>query len=335
MNTPRFAGIDYLRGFAILSVVIFHYKYFPYGYLGVDLFFVISGFLVGGQLYDFLVGYAPLKMRYFFIRRFTKIFPSYFFYLLAAGLFSHWLYKDSHPEIVFLWADWKSYFLFFSNYRPQGSYIFAHVWSLCVEEHFYILAPVMVLALYTAGLRSKHMTVLALGGLIVAINILRWWLATTGHETLVTSHARIDSMLWGILAYAIVREEICPPWVCQWVGIFGVAFLLLLVGIDYGLDSSLYRNAYFHGLTPIAFFMLIVALARVSVPFLGGIHWVAKYSYNYYLWHMLLYYLVHDYFGQSILGLAVFAVVGLVLAVATTKLIEKPGLRLRKVLPGR
>lgn len=328
----RKPGLDYLRGMAIISVVAFHYHYLPYGYLGVDLFFVLSGFLVGGALIDRLTANAPLNIFKFYVSRFTKILPSYLFFICLGGTASFFLYRYSNPGSVLHLGDLGKYILFTQNYSAQGSLIFAHIWSLCVEEHFYLLLPAALLVMTGLGIRSKKLVRLTFVVSILAINVFRYWLGYYGHETMVTTHSRIDSMLWGMLAFLAVRDQMPSRSKKALYSVLALTSLAALIIFDTQTNSLFFTHTVLPGLTPIVSYLFIVAFADLSLPGLQWLRVVSYHSYNFYLWHMLSYFFVLRYFGRSIAGLAIFMSVGFLSAMAATRWIEHPGLMLRKHL---
>lgn len=170
-------ALDALRVIAILMVIAGHFSglgkeqfpahgeffgraLFEFGWTGVDLFFVLSGFLIGGQLWKEVKRSGTIDVRRFILRRGLRIWPLYFVVvLLSPALVAHWSYK---------WGDWT----FLSNYvagRVEGG------WSLSTEEQFYILAPLAILVgsrfLRVRGWLAVFASALAL------VAGLRWWTA--------------------------------------------------------------------------------------------------------------------------------------------------------------
>jgi peptidoglycan/LPS O-acetylase OafA/YrhL len=140
------AGIDGLRAFAALSVIFFHLEVpgFAWGWTGVPLFFVISGFLITRILLSLRERSNALWSEYlreFYIRRSLRIFPLYYAYLAVACV----LALVSHYSIPHLWT----FFVYLQNY-PLGATSFAspwvlgHTWSLAVEEQFYLIWPLII-----------------------------------------------------------------------------------------------------------------------------------------------------------------------------------------------
>lgn len=169
-------GLDGLRAIAFLIVFGFHTDYLPFGWLGVQLFFVISGYLITGIL---LRMRESLSVRDYFLkfytRRFLRIFPLYYFYLLIVFAGATWLlsisYKPKVMKVVLdqLWYAALYLYNFFSASRGYSSSPFLdHLWSLSVEEQFYIFWPLLIFFV-----NEKHLKKLFLAG-IIAGPILRF-----------------------------------------------------------------------------------------------------------------------------------------------------------------
>jgi len=158
----KFYGLDHLRALAIAYVFLFHYfilsgdqpawlpGFAAFGWTGVDLFFVLSGFLIAAQLFEQVRQNQVISFRVFFLKRFFRIIPAY---LVTVGLYFVFpLFREKEALPPF----WK--FITFTqniglNLKDYGT--FSHAWSLCVEEHFYLLLPLIVMALQYTGLIKK------------------------------------------------------------------------------------------------------------------------------------------------------------------------------------
>lgn len=142
MNT-RLAELDGLRGIAVGFVVLFHFGLFPPGWIGVQLFFVLSGFLITDILLAEREKPLSLYLTRFYWRRSLRIFPLYFFYLIAISAF---FAATNEPK--YLETDWPFLLTYTTNFgRLRASDIgstFTHLWSLAVEEQFYLLWPAVV-----------------------------------------------------------------------------------------------------------------------------------------------------------------------------------------------
>ena len=146
-------GLDGLRAIAFLLVFALHTRYLQIGWTGVSLFFVLSGFLITGILLDMKNEFPPREYFIkFYGRRFLRIFPLYYFYLMLVGVVTSWLitvpYRPNYMQIFWdqvRYAVFYVYDFFFATVRFQHSHFLDHFWSLSVEEQFYIFWPLLIL----------------------------------------------------------------------------------------------------------------------------------------------------------------------------------------------
>lgn len=154
---PKLYGLDHLRALAILMVWFFHYQggtfahaewttSFNFGWTGVDLFFVLSGFLISSQLFAHIRKGKDLSLKEFYIKRVFRIFPIYFLVVAIYFLVPYFREKEALPPL------WK-FLTFAQNFGLNRSDFgtFSHAWSLCVEEHFYLFLPFTLILLQVTG----------------------------------------------------------------------------------------------------------------------------------------------------------------------------------------
>ncbi len=139
-------SLDGVRAIAIILVMSFHYDMTYFGWFGVQLFFVLSGFLITGILWKEKQAQASLQYKFkkFWIRRSLRIFPLYFGYLLFVSL-SYLLFH--FPSYYSYYAPYLFTYTFnYTRSLPQwqGNPLFTHLWSLCIEEQFYIFFPLII-----------------------------------------------------------------------------------------------------------------------------------------------------------------------------------------------
>ncbi|RYF76645.1 MAG: acyltransferase, partial [Cytophagaceae bacterium] len=180
----RLHGLDHLRALAITLVFFFHYQislfghpdwvptYATFGWTGVDLFFVLSGFLVSSHLFDHLKRGQTIRWKAYASKRFLRIVPAYCLVVAIYFLVPQFREKEALPPL------WK--FLTFTqnlglNLRELGT--FSHAWSLCVEAHFYVLLPLLVGLVTSNGRANRLYWVLLL--LVVGGFFLRHYNWTT------------------------------------------------------------------------------------------------------------------------------------------------------------
>src|SRR4051812_20935098 len=150
-NRERQPGLDLLRAIAIVVVVVYHTALFGFklpgrvdrfGWIGVDLFFVLSGYLIGGQLLASLARDQRIKLGRFFTRRALRIIPAYLAVLAIYFLLPAWREYPAMSQPL-----WK-FLLSVQNIALHGGTAFSHAWSLAVEDQFYLALPFLLLFLY-------------------------------------------------------------------------------------------------------------------------------------------------------------------------------------------
>lgn len=178
-----------------------HSPVFTYGWTGVDLFFVLSGFLIGKQLWQELVRTGTIRFGAFFLRRGLRIWPLYYVFLLSLIL----VFRPEKAAQFKLWPD----FLFLSNYEAP---MVSGGWSLSTEEQFYILVPVFfIVALRRLDLARHGWVMLGLLGMLPLIRWLTLWHQGSFTEIMYTSiHCHCDGLVVGLgLAWAAIAK---PAW---------------------------------------------------------------------------------------------------------------------------
>jgi peptidoglycan/LPS O-acetylase OafA/YrhL len=315
--TQRLPELDLLRGLAILLVLGRHLIWIPdspgivetffrgwrhIGWMGVDLFFVLSGFLVGGLLIREGTRTGTIRPVSFLVRRGLRIYPAFYLFI-GLSLPLMWAFHLRKP-------GWQSGLLhevlFIQNYTLG---IWPQTWSLAVEEHFYLLLLCLsVFLVQTAPQKSDPFRSLPVwvGALSSAILLIRmragYALHLPWYVLYAETHLRLDALLFGVLiAYGMYQHEglmtrirnRLRPW--RWIG------LPLLLAPSLLLDVTRDRYVTTAGLTPLylAFGWVLVEVlfcnaalkSRVlrALPFLPRI---GRHSYSIYLWHFAMYLIV-------------------------------------------
>ena len=180
--------IDGLRAIAVISVIIYHaqisffdHKIFEGGFIGVDIFFVISGYLITSIIYKEFLATGTFSFKYFYERRIRRILPALLVVMLASLPFA-WFYILPHSLIDFsksilysLGFSSNIYFWFSGQqYGAESSLLkpFLHTWSLSVEEQYYILFPIIFLILFKYF--KKYLVHILIFGFFVSIGLAEW-----------------------------------------------------------------------------------------------------------------------------------------------------------------
>jgi peptidoglycan/LPS O-acetylase OafA/YrhL len=215
MNQSRqyIPTLDGWRALSVMAVILYHgrFAFFPddsiperlssHGELGVDVFFAVSGFLICGQLLNEFRRRGRIDLRRFYIRRCFRILPPYYAALGGTLLIS------AFGAIRMQYKDLPSCLFLYRNYMPlgldlQGGYYTAHFWSLAVEEHFYLIWPILLVAVTPkrAGKAAFLLAMAVFGWRVVEYRFhLLSGILPMGDLTARTD-TRMDAILWGCLA---------------------------------------------------------------------------------------------------------------------------------------
>ena len=296
--SKRNFGLDVIRAAAIGLVVIAHYATIApvCGVLGVELFFVLSGYLIGGILYRTIQEREPLTLRQigrFWLRRWMRTLPNYYLFLgFYAALASLTTGAIRGREFI-------PYPFFLQNFlEPPGTF-FQISWSLAVEEWFYLLLPGLFFALYTLlGKRAdaKRVIFFACAAILAGFSLILRLRAgdgagwETGMRMIVVY--RFDALMYGVLL-AIVRSESPAGWRrMQAMLPIGTALLIVaIVAARHSVPDSLpfLPSAWLLALIPISFALVLPGLSRLQPPsnlWAAGINYVSQCSYSMYLCHL-------------------------------------------------
>ena len=321
----RSQSLDVLRGIAVLLVLLCHYSPFlSFGGFGVDLSFVLSGFLISGLLFQEFKATGTINVWRFWVRRGFKIYPPFYTFLLLTSLFL-WLITGGVPHEVV--AD----IFFVQNYFPH---LWMHGWSLAVEEHFYIALPLLFLLFLAIG-RHSPKAFRALPILSIALSILCVYLralashhARTWDDMFAPTHLRMDSLFAGVtLAYYAHFDA----------GSFaeGSRKLVLVLGLLLAVPAFLFPGTVVGVTVAYVAFACIVAWAANQAysanRLLRSLAWVGYYSYSIYLWHgaAQVFFDVALRSVPHVIRFPLFIGSTILLGVGMSKLVEIPALRLR------
>jgi peptidoglycan/LPS O-acetylase OafA/YrhL len=337
-------GLDGIRAIAVLIVIIAHFEItnlIPGGF-GVTVFFFISGFLITRLLLAESKKKGRIHLKDFYIRRVVRLYPALIFMVLGStGLYL--ALSQGGPKPLELTAA-LGYFtnIYQVVVRAGGELPFmpwTHLWSLAVEEHFYLIFP---LFLVVFGAFKKRL-VWALMGVLALVPLWRLFTFTT-FETLsvvdynyMMTDARFDSIVWGCLLSVLLDKDArlkLTHWLTGWIPIIAATGILLLCFI---IRDESFRYIWRYSLQGIGLFILVLNLYFFR-PVSWGLNiletwpllWIGRLSYPLYLWHFPVLDLSHRLMepGWAQTFVAVFG--SLAISIFSFFIVEKPFMALRK-----
>ena len=351
-TSARSIELDFLRGIAILLVMGVHFKapvtgvvaldwisetLERVGGVGVNLFFTLSGFLVGGLLLKEYKNTHSINGWKFLGRRAFKIWPPFYALILFHTVVGH------HDRSDFFWQN------FFQVQNYFGSSI-KQTWSLAVEEHFYIFLTVLLVLLAKRGPRFIISTLAALCILTIAMRI-----DAVSHDNLDAAfretHLRIDSLLYGVIlaAISIFFPEKFNALASKRTFLI-ICSLALVAFIYKTTDNEIVDRDLGYAVQGIGFSLLLVLVYKNSgrltrQKWYRAIGQIGVYSYSIYLWHTLALepgQKLIDVFASKavpltvswVITLAAQVILALIVGVIMTRLVEWPSLLLRERLLG-
>ncbi|GAA1787667.1 acyltransferase family protein [Nostocoides veronense] len=344
-------GLDGLRAIAVASVFLFHARpgVLPGGWLGVDIFFVLSGFLITSVLLTDRERHGRIDLTDFWLARARRLLPAVVLVLLAVVSAAYFWTVPARRQAItgdaiaswFYFANWhflggdEAYFAAVANPSPLR-----HMWSLAVEEQFYLLYPLLLVALIAVLGRTRRLTA-ALGGLAVASAVLMAALHTPGLDPSRVYYGT-DTRAQQLITGAAVATLLAPGSpvtkrtriaIDTWGRALSIpALLVLLLAFRFVREST--EGIFEGGLFALAVVTVLVVIAVASPnssPVQRALSWaplrhLGMISYGVYLWHWpVIVFLGADRmgFGGWPLTLAQAAIT-LALSEASYRLVEHP-----------
>ena len=348
-------SIDSLRALAVLAVIIYHVdvNYLPGGFLGVDLFFVLSGYLISSLIIKEYRKTGSLNLYNFYIRRARRLLPAVYFMitvgLVVMVLFNEVLLRKSHLDAIFGYiysSNWWYIFHkldYFDSFGAQSP--FKHLWSLAIEEQFYMIFPLLFL-LVNRKKKSKDGTYklnknflyVVLGLILVSLiahillfdinNISRIYFGTD---------TRAFSLLVGVVGAILypmerLHAKVTPQqnMIYSVVSLVSIATLITVMIYTSEYNTWLYRGG----------FLLVAILGLIVIISSGKQHtlmsrllsfkpivFIGKISYSLYLWHFPVLVLttpVSEIGNPNIIFVILRVILTFILAAASYVFVETP-----------
>jgi len=344
MKTNYRSEIDGLRAFAVLAVILYHAKielfgqnFFEGGFIGVDIFFVISGYLITSIILKELVTTGKFSFKYFYERRVRRILPALLFVMLVSLPFA-WIYLlpisfiDFSKSILYSLGFSSNFYFHFSGqeYGAESGLLtpFLHTWSLSVEEQYYILFPILLFIIFRY--LKKYIILILIISFAGSLGLAEW--ASRNYHSL--NFYILPTRVWELLAGSILAHSeiylnhrsknkilnlILPT-----IGFFLIGYSFLFFD-DEMLHPSIYT------LLPITGACLIIWFSENNEPLskilsFKPIVGIGLISYSLYLWHYPIFAFSDiieltkdDIYKKILLGLVI-----LLLSIISYYFIERP-----------
>jgi len=337
----RILGLDVLRGIAIILVLFRHGDYVFFlnkgGWIGVDLFFVLSGFLVSSILFKEYQKSNSINLKRFMIRRSIKIFSSFYLFTFSFVLINYF--------ITHQWVDLKHLVAELCYVQINFHGLNPHTWSLAIEEQFYIsLAILLFITLKFKLLNKKNAIILTLTSCLLFICIYRGYKAYLYQDDIywgfIHPYLRIDDILLGVLFsylyyftnfYQTIKKYLLP--------ILIVSVIIITPPFISEIGNYLF-NAYGIILMSIGFAFIVLFTfnqnwySKFSTnkwvnPLLRVIGFIGLHSYNIYLWHGIVKKLIYFFGAGPHIAIVLYFILTISLGIFISLIIEQPILKFR------
>ncbi len=338
----RNQGLDLLRAMAILLILILHARDFIYdipprldqiighGWIGVDLFFVLSGYLIGNQLFNTEFKSYSENLKEFWIKRWTRTLPLYFIvlftYVIIKPLLGFPFQGSPYPFLVFI----QNY------YNPQD---FVQSWSLCIEEQFYIILPIIFYFLLNQKSRPWFW------GILIAIGIIGRFLIVRENQYFFSSrnllafaiefktHYHLDGLAFGVLLASTKNSWFDFSKRFKNLILISASTTLIFIISFTSSDPQGLWAIWIYFILALLFSLILMASIHTEFP--SPIQFITEkiaiYSYGLYLWNNLVqrFMVKINWQVHGLLLFIIFIFISFFLSFATYHLIEIPGLKLR------
>ncbi len=315
--------LDLVRAAAIMLVVVFHLNqkvfhltadsylglFLSWGWHGVDLFFVLSGFLIGGQIIEDNIEHG-FSFRRFYLKRVLRTFPPYYFYyFLVTAIYSYMVGEFALRNTTIL-KDLLIHLSYINNYVEVIERRSDLFWSLAIEEQFYLVTPLLMFLLIK---NARKYLLPVLIGLIVLGTLIRlslyepgmtmreWW-----HGFYTPFHTRFDELLFGVAtAYVFIFykdriERLGGPW--RALMLLGAALCLGASYLYGSMAPGYFDTCWQFTITGLGFAVLILYMTTFPigryVPMKRAFRMTARLSYTMYIYHIVILNLLSMYVAR-------------------------------------
>lgn len=346
---PRYMpGLDGVRAVAVIAIIIYHLnpQWLSGGFLGVDTFFVISGYLITSLLLTEYHNTGKIELMSFWLRRVKRLIPAVLFLVMGVIVLSlifmpmeiQKVRADSIAAIFYVSNWW--YIMqnvdYFEQFAVQP---LKHLWSLAIEEQFYLVFPIVLLSLLSFIRRLKSIRIIFL--ILLVISMIAMMVLYVPNENVARVYfgtdTRIQTLLMGVLLALVwppfqlkAKVNTQMRMMIDTAGVVGLAILFICFKFVSETNSILYYGGFF--LISTVTLLVIASSVHPSgyfAKFLGNkvFTFIGSRSYSLYLWHYPIIVLIHHQFVQGQIPPLVYVVeilLMVLMAEFSYKFIEQP-----------
>ncbi|HMF58215.1 MAG TPA: acyltransferase [Pyrinomonadaceae bacterium] len=341
--------LDGLRGVSILLVLAHHLELWSQwhgGFLGVDIFFVLSGFLITSLLLQEWQWSGRISLKRFYIRRVLRLMPALYLLMLLLGLYAFIFLDAKHAVNIYysilVTSLYASNWVLAFNYGYQLGPL-AITWSLAIEEQFYLLWPSALTLALRLKLRERSIFFgLALIILLIVLHrSMLWQEGASISRVYYATDTRVDSILTGCLAGLLVAWNFWPKmkrlgFYMRCLAIIAAIFAIYQIITASPRDGQWFAGRYILFSLAIAQIITVILLWPPKIALMvlrwEPLAWVGRISYGLYLWHWAILSLIFPRDGSqpSIFQMMEMVVFSFTAATLSFYLVEKPFLRWKR-----
>ena len=327
-HTRYMPGLDGLRAIAVIGIIIYHLnkQWLSGGFLGVDTFFVISGYLITSLLLFEYESTGIINLKQFWLRRIKRLIPAVLVLVVTVTLATlifkpEQIISIKHDAFaaIFYVSNWW-YIATDVNYFEQFAFMpLKHLWSLAIEEQFYIVFPIVLIALLLTIKKYRNVTLIFWIISLISLPLMVWISQPHMQHSRVYfgTDTRLQTMLLGVILAFIwppfkLKQNPNPSlrFIIDSIGAIGILILLLLF-IKVDDNSDWIYNGGFYLISGITLFVIISVVhpsgyfaKLIGNPFFV---YIGKRSYSLYLWHFPVISFLHSYYVEGQVPLFVYA----------------------------